>query len=61
MQSDEINELVNSIGALAEVLKVARDAFIETGFTRAEAITLCNGIMQSILGGKKNESDRPNR
>lgn len=53
MQDDKINELVNSIGALAETLRVARDAFIANGFTRAEAITLCSQIIASTLGGNK--------
>ena len=43
-----IKDLVNGLGAMAEVAAVYRDKLIENGFTREEAVTISAEFVRSL-------------
>lgn len=47
--SDELENLINSIGALSELLGMIRDEFIKNGFTREESVYLIGVILETII------------
>lgn len=46
---NELDKLITSIGALAEWMGVFRNALIDNGFTREEAVGLCAEILANQL------------
>ena len=53
--SGKVQDLINSIGALAEIGSYMRDELIRQHFTREEAVTIVSNVLCSILtsSGKK--------
>lgn len=54
--SDELKNLLQSIGALSELIGIMRDKFIQSGFTREESVYLIGVILQSVVNNR-NEND----
>ena len=46
---DKINDIINSLGATAELLSVFRDKLIDAGFEPDEALELCGVMLQTII------------
>lgn len=53
---NKIEELQMAIGALGELLGAQRESFMANGFTREEAMALCNTTLLVVLSGPKNVS-----
>lgn len=53
---EKINELVSSIGAVAETLKIFYDRLIDQGFDEVKAVSLTIGFMK-VLFEINHESD----
>lgn len=51
--SDELKNLLNSIGALSELLGVMRSKFEQNGFTREESVYLVGVILKAIIKSKR--------
>lgn len=49
----KIEELLQAVGTVAEMLRIYRDALINEGFTRDEAIRLCEGYAVLMLDGNR--------
>lgn len=47
--NEEVQKLLNAIGGIAESLGVLRENLIKNGFTRLEAIQLCNTYLKAAL------------
>lgn len=48
MSDDELQDVINSVGVMAEVLGLFRDALIRNGFDRDDVIYLC-GVYVEVL------------
>lgn len=48
--AEKVDALINSLGGMAEMLGVYRDGLMHNGFTRREAIELCNDMVRSMMG-----------
>lgn len=48
----ELKFLLQSIGALSELLGIMRDEFVKNGFTRDEAVYLVGVILESVVNSK---------
>lgn len=46
---EKINELIDSIGAVAETLKIFYDKLIDQGFDEGKAIALTIGLMRVLF------------
>ena len=46
---NQIESLLTAIGAMGELLGAQRDAFMANGFTREEAMSLCNTTLMILL------------
>jgi hypothetical protein len=53
--SDDLRNLLQSIGALSELLGIMRDEFIKSGFTREESVYLVGQILQSVVKNRNDE------
>lgn len=53
---EQIKDLMNSIGAISEVMKMWYDAFLEQGFDKNQALYLTGKALAAILG-TTNDSD----
>lgn len=51
--SDKMTELLNSIGALAEMSGIMREQLIKNGFTRQEALIIVGGMISSLIASPK--------
>jgi hypothetical protein len=51
--SDDLDNLLKSIGALSELLGIIRDKFIKNGFTREESIYLTGVLLQSVVNNSQ--------
>ena len=47
---DRIKDLMNSIGAISEVMKMWYDAFLEQGFDKNQALYLTGKALGAMLG-----------
>ena len=56
--ADNVQQIVNGIGAMAETTGLLRERLIASGFTRAEAIQLCQTYLQTMLTEAKNTSSK---
>lgn len=52
----ELKFLLQSIGALSELLGIMRDEFVKNGFTRDEAVYLVGVILESVVNSKNAET-----
>lgn len=52
--SEKLKLLLQSIGALSELLGIMRDEFIKNGFTREESVYLIGVILESVVTNNKN-------
>jgi hypothetical protein len=50
--SDDLKDLLQSIGALSELLGIMRDEFIKNGFTREESVYLIGVILESVVNSR---------
>ncbi len=50
--NDDLQDMLNAMGALAEQLAFFRDQLIDHGFDEDEALTLCQELMRTMLKGK---------
>jgi hypothetical protein len=48
-QNENLKLLLDSLGAISEVLNAFRDSLLENGFTRQEALSLCNTYLRTLL------------
>lgn len=55
----ELKFLLQSIGALSELLGIMRDEFIKNGFTRDESVYLVGVILESVVNSKN--ADTPDK
>ena len=56
--SDAVKELVTAIGAISETLGLLRESLIKNGFTRQEAVQMCNTYLATtVSNGKNNQND----
>ena len=46
----DISELINATGAMAELMKVFYDELIKQGFSKIEAIQLTSDYMKAVFG-----------
>lgn len=55
---NQLGKLIESIGSIAEMAAIIRDALIKNGFTRSEAVGISSNCITSILtsstGGNNN-------
>lgn len=54
---DQLSKLIESIGSMAEMAAMIRDALIKNGFTRSEAVNISSNCITSMLlnaGGNNN-------
>ena len=56
--SEEMKELMNAIGALAELLHIAYQRFIGVGFREEQAMLLCAQMLNNILPKGKGAANR---
>lgn len=54
---NEIENLITSIGALAEALGVFRDTLTKNGFSREEALFLCAKFLDTMHRNNSNDDD----
>lgn len=47
---ERIKDLMNSIGAISEVMKMWYDAFLEQGFDKTQATFLTGKALEAMLG-----------
>lgn len=52
--SDDLKDLLQSIGALSELLGIMRDELIKGGFTREESVYLIGVILESVVTNRNN-------
>lgn len=55
--SERLKLLLQSIGALSELLGIMRDEFIKNGFTREEAVYLIGVILESVVKNSKSSGE----
>lgn len=55
--NENINNIINSFGAIAELTKIEYDAFINAGFDSYQALYLCCEILKSSLKDKMDPED----
>ena len=46
---DKLKKFITGLGAIAESCGILRDQLISSGFTRTEAITLCQTYIQTLV------------
>lgn len=54
---DQLDKLIETIGSMAEMAAIIRDALIKNGFTRSEAVGIASNCITSMLlksGGNNN-------
>lgn len=54
---DQLRNLIEGIGSIAEMAAIIRDALIKNGFTRSEAVDIASNFITSIIrnaGGNNN-------
>ena len=54
---DQLRNLIEGIGSIAEMAAIIRDALIKNGFTRSESVDIASNFITSIIrnaGGNKN-------
>lgn len=57
--NDQLSKLIESIGMLAEIAALIRDALMKNGFTREEAVGIageCINSMLAMAGGKNDDN-----
>lgn len=47
--SEQLNEFIRAVGAMAEMMRLYRDELLKNGFTRREAIQLTEAFMLEQL------------
>lgn len=57
--SDDLKKLLQSIGALSELLGIIREKFIKSGFSREESVYLVGIILKTMIENKKDEDNKP--
>ena len=50
---EDIENIINAVGAMSEMLKVFYDNLIKQGFTNQEALRLTSDYMKAVFGGGK--------
>ncbi|MDD3020925.1 MAG: hypothetical protein PHX61_08115 [Alphaproteobacteria bacterium] len=58
--NEQVMKLLNAIGGIAESLGVLRDNLMKNGFTRPEAIQLCNTYLTAALMAPHPSTDNEN-
>lgn len=53
IMSDDLKNLLQSIGALSELLSIMREKFEKSGFSREESVYLVGVILSSIIKNTK--------
>ena len=53
----EIQNLLNSIGALVEITTFLRDQLISHGYTRKEAVLICSNVISNQFGKSERKGD----
>lgn len=53
--SEDLKNLLKSIGALSELLGIMRDNFEKSGFSREESVYLVGVILNSIVSNTKDK------
>jgi hypothetical protein len=56
--SDELNNLLQSIGAMAELSGILREEFIKNGFSREEAVYLVGVIFNAVASQSKDQKGK---
>ena len=56
---EEIQKLLDSIGAVVEMVSFLRDQLIDHGFTRKEAVLICSNVISNSFtkSGRNEESE----
>lgn len=55
--NSELKLLIQSVGALSELLGIMRDEFVKNGFTRDEAVYLVGVILETVINSKGSEQE----
>ena len=55
--SNEFNDFITGVGALAEAMRLFRDELLKNGFTRNEAIYLTKAFMHDTFSSNKNKEE----
>lgn len=54
---DQLSNFIETIGSMAEMAAIIREALIKNGFTRSEAVGIANNFITSMMrnaGGNNN-------
>ncbi|GHV06297.1 hypothetical protein FACS1894217_04690 [Clostridia bacterium] len=57
MNNEEIKGIINALGAMSEMLGAYRDMLLIQGFTRVEAVQLCQAYMAIALSNKPSQHE----
>ncbi len=57
MNNDIIQELINSAGAMAEMMRIHYEAFVAAGFDDHQAMYLCGKLFEAFLTFRNQEED----
>ena len=52
---EKINELINSMGAVAETLAISYNAFIKAGFESQQALYLTAKMLECMIPNKRKD------
>ena len=47
--NEKIRQLLDAVGAMAEMCKASYDSFVDAGFTPVQALALTQAFLQTIL------------
>ncbi|GHU96506.1 hypothetical protein FACS1894208_11220 [Clostridia bacterium] len=57
MNDAQVKELIDGLGAMSEMLGAYRDMLLIQGFTRVEAVQLCQAYMAITLSNKPSQHE----
>ena len=52
-----MNDLINGLGAIAETLGIMRQNLLAQGFTRPEAVQLCNTMLAMMMSQQQKDKE----
>ena len=55
--NDELKNLINAVGVLAEMMRLLREELLKNGFSRSETLYLVSAFMQTQLKSNNNNQE----